>query len=210
MSLPSTERVFVNPKCVVRVGGVDMPPDEELIRRVLDGDPWAKEALYRRHAAAVFRTALRLLENRADAEDVVQDAFVTMYASIATLRDPSAFASWLLRITVHQAHRRFRRRRLLRLLGLDRSIDDATLETLATDGADPETRHTLARLDRELGRLPARHRTAWVLRRVEGYSIEEVSAACECSLATAKRWIAAAHERISLSIEIEVEVSDEA
>jgi RNA polymerase sigma-70 factor (ECF subfamily) len=181
-----------------------MPTDEELVRRLTAGDEWAKEAIYRKHVSAVFRAALRLLGHRPDAEDVTHDVFVTMYVDIERLHNPSLLLPWLLRITVHHAHRRFRRRKLLRLLGLDRSIDDAPLESLAFPGADPEAIDALALIERELGAMPLRHRTAWTLRRVEGYAVEEVAVACACSVATAKRWIAAAHAKISRRVELEV------
>lgn len=178
--------------------------DADLVRRLADGDEWAKEALYRKHVKAVYRTALRLLAHRADAEDVVQDAFLTMYSEIEHLREPASIASWLLRITVRQAHRRFRRRRLLRVLGFERTAPEVTLENAACEGTSPETREALALLERELQRLPIHQRSAWVLRCVEGYSLEEVAAACDCSLATVKRWIAAANAMILVRIELEV------
>jgi RNA polymerase sigma-70 factor, ECF subfamily len=189
------------------VGLVNPTPDEDLVQRLGHGDGWAEEALYRRHFTAVFRTALRLLENRADAEDVVQDVFVAAFADVRSLRDPAAFGSWILGITVHRAHRHFRRRVLLRALGLGRADDPVTLDELASPNAGPAAREALALVDRELRRLPPRKRAAWVLRRIEGYSLAEVAAACACSLATAKRWIRLADERISAHVDFEV--SDE-
>jgi RNA polymerase sigma-70 factor (ECF subfamily) len=186
---------------------VNPTPDEDLVQRLVRGDAWAQEALYRRHFPSVFRTALRLLENRADAEDVVQDVFVMAYADIGSLRDPAAFGQWIVGITVHRAHRLFRRRKLLRAVGLDRSSDPVTLAELACEGVDPAVREALSLIDRELRRLPPRKRAAWVLRRIEGYSLEEVAAACACSVATAKRWIRAANERIVPHVDLEV--SDE-
>lgn len=186
---------------------VNPTPDEDLVQRLVRGETWAQEALYRRHFPAVFRTALRLLENRADAEDVVQDTFVMAYADSRSLREPAAFGQWILGITVHQAQRRFRRRKLLRTMGLDRPADPVTLDELACEGVDPSAREALGLVDRELRRLPPRKRAAWVLRRIEGYSLEEVAAACACSLATAKRWIRLANDRIVPHIDLEV--SDE-
>jgi RNA polymerase sigma-70 factor (ECF subfamily) len=186
---------------------VNPTPDEDLVQRLGQGDAWAEEALYRRHFAAVFRTALRLLENRADAEDVVQDVFVAAFADIRSLRDPAAFGQWILGIAVHRAHRYFRRRRLLRAIGLGRPDDPVTLDEMACADTDPAVREALALVDRELRKLPPRKRAAWVLRRIEGYSLEEVAAACACSLATAKRWIRLANARIAPHIDLEV--SDE-
>jgi RNA polymerase sigma-70 factor, ECF subfamily len=189
------------------IGLVNPASDEELVRRLGQGHSWAEEALYRRHFAAVFRTALRLLENRADAEDVVQDVFAAAFADIRKLRDPAAFGPWLLGITVHRAHRNFRRQKLLRAMGLGRQDDPVTLDELACEDVDPEMRGALALVDRELRKLPPRKRAAWVLRRIEGYSLNEVAAACACSLATAKRWIQMANARIAPHIDLEV--SDE-
>lgn len=181
--------------------------DEELVERLGQGDAWAGEALYRRHFPAVFRTALRLLENRADAEDVVQDVFIAAFADVGGLRTSAAFGQWILGITVHRAHRHFRRRKLLRALGFGRPDDPVTLNELACEDTDPAVREALALVDRELRRLPPRKRAAWVLRRIEGYSLNEVAAACACSLATAKRWIRLANERVARYIDLEV--SDE-
>lgn len=164
--------------------------DEELAGRLMAGEPWAREAFYRRYVKAVWCTALRLVGDRADADDVVQDTFVEALRDVSKLREPSRMRAWLLQITVHQAHRRFRKRKLMRRLGLERSQEDGVLETLAKPGASTEARAELACIDRVLSRVSANQRFAWMLRHVEGLSLEEVAEACDCSLATAKRRIA--------------------
>src|SRR5260221_7538500 len=70
--------------------------DAELVRRVMEGDSWAEEALYRRYAELVIGTAKRLLGNPADAADVAQDSFLTAFQKIGTLRDASTFKTWLM------------------------------------------------------------------------------------------------------------------
>lgn len=195
MSLPALSPVrSVGARADVPVVG--STSDEALVRRLCDGDPWAREALYRKHFRAVFVTALRLLASRAEAEDVAQDAFLAAFRDVGAIRDPSAIGAWLLKITVRQVHRRLRRRRLLRALGMDHGIEDGALELLAAEDSGPELRVELGRLDRILGELPSAPRVAWMLRRVNGHSLEEVAAACECSLATAKRRIRAADDRV--------------
>jgi len=164
--------------------------DSELIERLARGDQWAKEALYRRYVKQVWSTALHMLGNRADAQDVVQDTFVEAFRDVGALRAHAALKPWLLRISVHQAHRYFRRRRLLRRLGLDRSLDDAPLDSLLHPGASPELRSELRAVERALASAPAAERFAWILRHVDGHSLEEVAAASACSLATAKRRLA--------------------
>lgn len=180
-----------------------VPGDDEaeLVRRARDGVGKARSELFRRHAPVLLPMLVRLLGSTADADDALQDAFVEAFRDLGSLRDDRAFGGWLRRIAVHRAHRAFRRRRLLGLLGLDggpgRGLGDASLDALAAPSASPELRAELALLATQLSRLPAPERIAWSLRHVEGYDLEEVASACDCSLATAKRRIAGAHARLA-------------
>ena len=165
--------------------------DAELVARALGGDRWSRDVLYRRHAHHLLAIATRLLSNRCEGEEVVQDAFVVGFEQLGRLRDPAALRSWLIQIAVNLVRRHLRRGRLLRILGLARSPDDATLEALASPTLRPDDRAELALADRVLQRMPADLRIAWMLRRVEGLALAEVASTCACSLATAKRRIAA-------------------
>jgi RNA polymerase sigma-70 factor, ECF subfamily len=174
----------------------ELPLDRELCERALAGESLASQLLYRRHVHAVTERVTRLLARSSEAEDVVQDTFVEALAGLAGLEDRARFGAWLMRIAVHQVHRRFRRRRLLARLGLDRGSDDAGLENVADPGLDPERRLQLRRLDSELGRLPVALRLAWMLRYVEGCELSDAAAQCGCSLATFKRRIQQADARL--------------
>ncbi len=175
----------------------DQVTDAELVSRARNGERWGREMLYRRHAGRLLGLATRLLANRGDAEEVVQDTFITAFAQLAALRDPAAVGAWLGQIAVSLVRRRIRRARLLRRLGLDRGADDATLEALGDPGLTPEERTDLALVDRALAGTSAACRIAWMLRRVEGLPLAEVAALCDCSLATAKRRITEADRRVS-------------
>jgi RNA polymerase sigma-70 factor (ECF subfamily) len=174
----------------------------ELAERIRRGDTWAEEAFYRRHVAGVRAVVRRLLGNATDAEDVVQDAFVTAFEIWGQLREPEQAGKWLLTIAIRKVHRRFRKRRLLRLLGLDQTTDDATLESFGRPDITGEARAELALLDALLQRVAATERVAWMLRYVEGMSLDEVATACECSLATAKRRIAAVNARVERHLDL--------
>lgn len=172
------------------------PDDGELVARALEGDAWAEEALYRRHVRRVTDTATRVLGRTAEAEDVVQDTFLKAFHKLHTLRDATLFERWLTRIAMNKVRGRLRKRKLLRGLGLDRTVDDATLERFAAPTTPPDVRAELARIDRVLRELAPSHRMAWMLREVEGFSLPDTAAACDCSLATVKRWIGKAKARI--------------
>jgi len=185
------------------------PPleDAELALRLAEGDRWAQEAFYRKYVQLVWGVSLRLMGNRADAEDVVQDTFAEALRDAKQLRDGRMFRRWLMSIAVHQAHRRFRRRRLLRTLGLDRGEEAVTLDALASPLAGPDVAIELRKLGEVLQALPPRRRIAWSLRMLEGCSLDEVADLCGCSLATAKRDILAAHRALRAHVDI-AEVPD--
>ena len=166
--------------------------DEELVRRALAGERWGREMLYRRHAGSLLAMTVRLLANRGEAEEVVQDTFVRAFEQLGTLREPAAVRGWLGQIAVNLVRRRFRRGRLMRFLGLDRGADDATLEALADPGVSTDQRAELALVDRMLRGMKPALRLAWMLRRVDGLELGEVASLCDCSLATVKRRIAEA------------------
>jgi RNA polymerase sigma-70 factor (ECF subfamily) len=172
-----------------------------LVLRAQRRDPSAEAALFRRYGAALGGLLERMLGSTSDAEDALQDTFVVALSQLPQLRDPTAVGAWLTRIAVHQAQRRFRRRRLLRALGLDRGRDEG-LTNLAAPSTPPDARDTLRRLDGLLATLPASQRVAWMLRNVEGQSLPEVASACGCSLATAKRRIAAADAHLRTELDI--------
>lgn len=186
---------------------VHFPDDRELAERFARGDAWAREALYRKYVQAVWSLALRLTGNPSDAEDVVQDTFAEALRDASQLRDRGAIRSWLMGVAVHQVHRRFRRRRLLRALGLDRGATH-TLDELAARSTPPDVLAELQRVGRALDALPARPRIAWTLHFVEGCSLAEIAQYCDCSLATVKRQIASAQRKLARHIDIEEPADD--
>jgi RNA polymerase sigma-70 factor (ECF subfamily) len=174
------------------------PADAELIRSILDGDRNAAEVLFRRHHALVAGLAFRLLAGDADVDDVAQDAFVEALRSLSRLDNPQAFASWMGSIVVRIVGKRLRRRRLLERLGLRRreAMDvDAFVSPSCPEGVASELRavyHVLAQLKTET-------RLALVLRRVEGFTVEETAERMQLSTATVKRRLAEAEARLTKS-----------
>src|SRR4051812_6638215 len=94
------------------------PDDATLVARARTGDGTAEEALYHRHVGYVTGMVARLLGNRDEAEDIVQDTFAIGLDQLATVRHPEMVRAWLAQIAVSQVRRRVRRARLLARLGL--------------------------------------------------------------------------------------------
>ena len=92
----------------------DQRPDQEerkLIQQVKVGDHEAFEGIFRRYVSRVYRQALRIMGNEADAEEVVQEVFLAVYKKAKTFRGQSAFSTWLFRLTVNTALTKLRRRK---------------------------------------------------------------------------------------------------
>ena len=176
---------------------VAIATDSELVQRATEGDRHACDALVARHIAAVLRRAQRLLGPTADAEDVVQDAFYEALRDLSRLEDKSRFGAWVQKIAIHHVHRRFRRRKLRRALGISSSTDDQALSQLVADRADTSVRAQLSQLDALLAHQAPRDRLAWMLRHVEGLLLDEVAQQLDISLATAKRGIARVQTKVT-------------
>lgn len=176
--------------------------DARLVERAKAGDRWAEEVIYRRYVNLIAGLAARLLRSRSEMEDVVQETFTRAFERLESLRDGDALRGWLAQIAVSQVRRRFRRRKLLGMLGLDRTEEDMPFESLAAEGLNAEEAAELGAIDALLGKLPVEQRIAWILRYVEGESLEDVARACDCSLATAKRRIAAAEARVDQHVRL--------
>jgi len=187
---------------ILPLPAADALGDAELVGRARSGDRWSRDVLYRRHVRYLLAISTRLLSNRSEGEEVVQDTFIVGFEQLGTLREPAALRSWLARIAVNLVRRRLRRGRLLRLLGLDRAPDDATLAELAAPTLKPDDHAELALVDRMLLGMPAERRIAWMLRRVEGLPLAEVATLCGCSLATAKRRVAAADVEVARHVSV--------
>jgi RNA polymerase sigma-70 factor (ECF subfamily) len=173
-----------------------------LVLRARKRDGAAESLLYRRYAADLLNIVSRLLRNTSAAEDVVHDTFLLVFERLGQLRDPAQFRAWALSISVSLVRKRLRRARLLQWVGLD-SLTTAPLELQARDGLSVEARGELAVLDVVLKALPTEQRLAWSLRYIEGDKLDEVALALGKSLATTKRYIAAAERRIAAHVQLE-------
>lgn len=159
--------------------------------------PLTLDAAFRAHAGYVASVALRVLGRPSEVDDLVQDVFLRVLPRLDDLREPAAIRGWLAVITARLARRRLRSRRWKLWLGVD---GDHDYTQLADGAASPQDRALLSELYRTLDRLPVHQRLAWTLRHAEGLELTAVARACDCSLATAKRWIAAAEAALRVEV----------
>lgn len=158
--------------------GAETPPvpvldDLTLVARSRDGDVAAYEQLVLRYQGPMFRLAVRMLADKGDAEDVVQEVFLTAWRRLAQLQEDAAFVGWLYRATTNRCLNAIRARRPI--------SDDVELDQVESTSGESrpdraaETSEQMTALSRALGRLTAEQRACWLLREVHGRSYEEIA-----------------------------------
>jgi RNA polymerase sigma-70 factor (ECF subfamily) len=171
--------------------------DEEVVSRVLGGETALFEVLMRRHNQRLFRTARSIVRDNAEAEDVMQEAYVRAFAQLGQFEGRASWATWLTRIAVNEALARVRRRGRF----VDADVDgreDSSMDPFdrfrgrapgeLPDGTrlpevGPEdqasAREMVAFLERAVDALPDIYRTVFVLREVEGLSTAETASSLD-------------------------------
>ena len=184
---------------VVRRLPSSAPTDDAALARLAAAkDPRAAAALWDRYATLVRGILRRTLGPSADVEDLVQDVFIGLFRTLPGLRDPDALRSFVVGTALRVARSELRRRRVRRWLSL---TPTGTVPDAAQEGAvDPEARRAVKRLYEVLDKIDDRGRMAFVLRHLEGYELTEVAEALGCSLATTKRALAKAQERVNAMV----------
>lgn len=186
------------------LGGDAEPLPESAIARLVEharaGDAGARQTLYVQHVDRVFRTVRGLLRSDADAEDVTQDAMLTVLTSLDkyTPRADSRFAAWVMAIALNTARRRFRRRR-------PELTATGELPETADEGADPADSLDRARRRRALlialAELPERERVILSLRYGAELNATDIGAAIGIEPATIRKILERVRIRLGARIE---------
>src|SRR5262249_48099345 len=149
------------------------------------------ELVMRRHNRRLFRVARAITRSDSEAEDVVQEAYVSAYAHLADFAGNAAFATWLTRICVHEALRR--KRKNARIESADERTESILGEgsmSFADETPDPEarawSRELGALLETAIDGLPETFRVVFVMRAVEQLSVAETAACLEIPEETVK------------------------
>ena len=158
------------------------------IEQLKAGRALAFEALYNKYKRTVYALCLRSLKDVADAEDLTQEVFLQVYRRVCTLRDGTAFKSWLFRVATNVVLMHIRRRRVFPI-SLHYILECATpavddiVRTLVSPAREPIERISLARA---IGGLPKCRRTVLVLHDIRGMSHREIAASLGISINTTK------------------------
>ena len=182
--------------------------EAEAIRLAQAGNAAAFEFLYRLHGRRVYALCLRMVGNPADAEDLMQEAFLQLFRKIGTFRGESAFSTWLHRMTVNVVLMRLRKKSL---------PTDSLEETLEPDAENSGPKRDVGALDlrlsgavdrvnleRSIEKLPPGYRTVFVLHDVQGYEHNEIAGIMGCSVGNSKSQLHKARTRLRELLQEEI------
>lgn len=154
--------------------------NSRVIEKCLEGDIKAQFQLYKQYSKAMYNVAIRLLDNKMDAEDILQESFIAAFQKMGELKNPEAFGSWLKRIVINKSISQLRKKKIE-----FEELDDYRI------GADPEEEEGLPDIDpamvhQAIKELPDKGRAVLVLRALEGYRHQEISEILQISVSTSK------------------------
>jgi RNA polymerase sigma-70 factor (ECF subfamily) len=177
-----------------------MSLEQEWIDAARDGDTVAFERLIRRHQKSVYRSALRLLRDRDEAEEIAQEAVVRAWENLHRYRGDAPFAGWLSRIAIYLALNRLRERKKF-VRPDDEERHQAVLDRAEGRGLTPlgellkeEARAALAQA---MAELPDEFRVPLSLRIYDEYTYEQIAAALDLPLGTVMSRLFRARERVA-------------
>jgi len=182
---------------------VGLEDEAKLVVRARAGDGEAATELLARHELVAWRVCRSLLPAGEDVEAAVQETLLRALRGLPGVAAEAGFSGWLAAIALNYCRDRLRRRRLVPFLPLEVGADDdnaGPLAVLPAPGADPErvsmARQAVARVRREVARLPRRQREVFALRFFVGLELEAIAGALSIDVGTVKTHLHRAVHRV--------------
>lgn len=147
--------------------------DEDIVHRVIGGEVDLFEVLMRRYNRRLFRAARAITGDAAEAEDVMQDAYISAYTHLRQFEGRAKFATWLTRIAVHEASARARKNG--RMLGFDAEEEENMISNVPDAEHDFMAKALGEVLEAAINRLSPNYRAVFMLCAVEGMSARETA-----------------------------------
>jgi len=154
--------------------------NSRVIERCLGGDIKAQYQLYKLYSKAMYNIAIRFLDNKMDAEDILQESFITAFNRLGELKNRALFGSWIKRIVINNCIS-FQRKRKIAFEDID---EQRYGEAEGVDEGVPAIHP--ARVHQAIRELPPKGRTVLILKALEGYSHQEIAEELEISISTSK------------------------
>ncbi len=191
-SLPGTLQTYRYPSKLAARRASTIVDQRALLAALKRGDSSARADVFSLYESAVRRVLMRILRERQDVQDALQDTFVKVFNSASQVKDPMALKGWILKVATSVGLDEYRRRQRAR----EHRLCDHGYEPSASS-APPEVRRALRDAYRVLSILPQQEQQVFTLRYIDGLELEKIADACEISLATVKRRLGRAAVRFN-------------
>jgi RNA polymerase sigma-70 factor, ECF subfamily len=157
--------------------------DEEVVTRVIEGEPELFEILMRRYNRRLFRVTRSIVTNDMEAEDIIQDAYVRAFEHLNQFEGRARFSTWLTKIAIYEAYARVRRFDYRKVDSI--SVLEDQGQDVKSKGRDPEQQiydsEVKMVLEKAFDALPNDYRSVFMLREIEGLSTAETAECLEIS-----------------------------
>ena len=166
-----------------------------LLQLCKEGKQTAQMEVYNRYYKAMYNTALRIVKNSAEAEDVMQESFLNAFTKLHTFKGEVTFGSWLKRIVINNSIYHYRRQQKKNEVPIDDilyKVEDN--DVIASDHGDTELK--AQKVMETMKRLKDNYRISLTLHLVEGYDYEEISKIMNMSYANCRTTISRAKESL--------------
>jgi len=161
-------------------------PDEALARLAANGNTAAFDEIYSRHRSFVYRVALRMTGNAADAEDLTQESFISVFRRVGSFRGDALFTTWLYRLVINQVKMHFRYRSSRpEMQASDGEILEPLLAMTRRTDRGEQLIDGLA-IEKAMLMLPPGYRTAFILHDIQGYKHAEAAQLSGHTVGTSK------------------------
>ncbi|MFO7862405.1 MAG: RNA polymerase sigma factor [Salinivirgaceae bacterium] len=171
---------------------------EKLIEQCKKGSRKAQFELYKQHCKALYNASLRIVQDTQEAEDIMQEAFLTAFEKLETYKGEVPIGAWLRRIAVNRSLDALRKRKL------DFEVQDEIKDEPVEQETEPDTNIDIQTIKKCIGQLPDNYRTVLTLYLIEGYDHEEISTILKISNSTSRSQYARARKKLQTFIREEL------
>lgn len=168
---------------------------DELIQKCTQQDVKAQGALYKQYSGVLFSICLRYSPNHTEAEDNLQDAFMTIFAKVGQFKDKGSFEGWMKRITVNTVLQKYRKQKVFNIK------EEANIEQPNDDDVVLESEVPLKYLLQIIQELPDRYRLVFSMYVLDGYQHKEIAKMLGISDGTSKSNLARARGILKKKVE---------
>jgi len=170
---------------------VDLDIHKPIISKAQKGNPKAQKMLYELYAKAMFNICYRMMNNIAEAEDILQESFCEVYKKLNTFRYESTFGAWVKRIVINKCINELKRRKIELEYG-DHIYPNETIDEPYQD----DTLIQVEKIKRAMGLLPDGYRVVFSLYLLEGYDHKEIAEILDITESTSKSQLARAKKKL--------------